>query len=62
MIHGLDTGFLVAAEVLEHTEHVAARVTLARLLAAGDHTLARGGTVPPPHLAAEAVTNKPRSA
>ncbi len=36
MIHGLDTGFLVAAEVLEHTEHVAARDTLARLLAAGD--------------------------
>jgi predicted nucleic acid-binding protein len=36
MIHGLDTGFLVAAEVLEHTEHVAARGTLARLLAAGD--------------------------
>jgi predicted nucleic acid-binding protein len=36
MIHGLDTGFLVAAEVLEHVEHVAARDTLARLLAAGD--------------------------
>ena len=36
MIHGLDTGFLVAAEVLEHAEHVAARGTLARLLAAGD--------------------------
>jgi predicted nucleic acid-binding protein len=36
MIHGLDTGFLVAAEVLEHPEHVAARATLARLLAAGD--------------------------
>jgi predicted nucleic acid-binding protein len=36
MIHGLDTGFLVAAEVVEHTEHVAARATLARLLAAGD--------------------------
>jgi predicted nucleic acid-binding protein len=36
MIHGLDTGFLVAAEVLEHAEHVAARDTLARLLAAGD--------------------------
>ena len=25
MIHGLDTGFLVAAEVLEHAQHVAAR-------------------------------------
>src|SRR5436309_2846322 len=36
MIHGLDTGFLVAAEVIEHTEHVPARDTLARLLAAGD--------------------------
>jgi predicted nucleic acid-binding protein len=36
MIHGLDTGFLVAAEVLEHTQHVAARETLGRLLAAGD--------------------------
>jgi predicted nucleic acid-binding protein len=36
MIHGLDTGFLVAAEVLEHAEHVAARNTLARLVAVGD--------------------------
>ncbi|MCI0643137.1 MAG: hypothetical protein L0Y72_31290 [Gemmataceae bacterium] len=36
MIHGLDTGFLVAAEVLEHAEHVAARATLARLLAGQD--------------------------
>jgi predicted nucleic acid-binding protein len=36
MIDGLDTGFLVAAEVVEHTEHVAARATLGRLLAAGD--------------------------
>lgn len=36
MIHGLDTGFLVAAEVAEHVDHVAARATLARLLAAGD--------------------------
>ena len=36
MIHGLDTGFLVAAEVLEHAQHVAARVALTRLLAAGD--------------------------
>jgi hypothetical protein len=25
MIHGLDTGFLVAAEVLDHTEHIIAR-------------------------------------
>jgi predicted nucleic acid-binding protein len=36
MIHGLDTGFLVAAEVAEHAEHVAARGTFARLIAAGD--------------------------
>jgi predicted nucleic acid-binding protein len=36
MIHGLDTGFLVAAELVEHAEHVGARDTLARLLAAGD--------------------------
>jgi predicted nucleic acid-binding protein len=36
MIHGLDTGFLVAAEVVEHADHVAARDKLARLLAAGD--------------------------
>jgi predicted nucleic acid-binding protein len=36
MIHGLDTGFLVAAEVAEHAEHTAARETLARQVAAGD--------------------------
>ncbi len=36
MIHGLDTGFLVAAEVTEHAEHIAARDTLARLISAGD--------------------------
>jgi predicted nucleic acid-binding protein len=36
MIHGLDTGFFVAAEVAEHKEHTAARNTLARLLSAGD--------------------------
>jgi predicted nucleic acid-binding protein len=36
MIHGLDTGFLVAAGVVDHAEHTAARETLARLLAAGD--------------------------
>ena len=35
MMHGLDTGFLVAAEVSAHTEHTAARDTLARLLSAG---------------------------
>jgi predicted nucleic acid-binding protein len=36
MIHGLDTGFLVAAEVTEHAEHTDAQATLARLLGAGD--------------------------
>lgn len=36
MIHGLDTGFLVAAEILEHADHVAARDTFARLLATHD--------------------------
>ncbi len=36
MVHGLDTGFLVAAEVAEHDDHFAARQTLARLVAAGD--------------------------
>jgi predicted nucleic acid-binding protein len=36
MIHGLDTGFLVAAEMVEHTEHVAARQTIARLITASD--------------------------
>jgi hypothetical protein len=29
MIHGLDTGFLIAVEMLEHPEHVAARDTFA---------------------------------
>jgi predicted nucleic acid-binding protein len=36
MIHGLDTGFFVAAEMMEHADHVAARSTLSRLLAASD--------------------------
>ncbi len=36
MMHGLDTGFLVAAEVAEHADHPAARATLARLLSNGD--------------------------
>ncbi len=36
MIHGLDTGFLVAAEVKEHTDHTAARDILSRLVATGD--------------------------
>lgn len=36
MIHGLDTGFLVAAEVIEHEEYLDARAILARQLGAGD--------------------------
>lgn len=36
MIYGLDTGFLVAVEVVEHADHAAARGTLARLIAASD--------------------------
>src|SRR4051794_36704016 len=36
MIHGMDTGFLVAAELQEHADHQAARHVLARLVAAGD--------------------------
>jgi len=34
--HGIDTGFLVAAEVVEHTSHLAARARIAALVAAGD--------------------------
>ena len=36
MIHGMDTGFLVSAEVVEHPDHAAARATLSRLLNDGD--------------------------
>jgi predicted nucleic acid-binding protein len=36
MIHGLDTGFLVAAEIVEHADHAAARQTITRLLGASD--------------------------
>lgn len=36
MNHGLDTGFLVAAEVLEHAHHTHARSILGRLLSAGN--------------------------
>ena len=36
MIHGLDTGFLVAAEVREHAAHADARATLSQVLSAGD--------------------------
>lgn len=36
MIHGLDTGFLIAVEHSEHDDHAAARTTLAGLSAAAD--------------------------
>jgi toxin-antitoxin system PIN domain toxin len=36
MIHGLDTGFLVAAEVVEHASHADAHALLTRFAAAGD--------------------------
>ncbi len=36
MTHGIDTGFLVAAEVVEHSAHTDARSTLGRLIAAGE--------------------------
>jgi len=36
MIHGLDTGFLVAVEVLEHAHHTPARAILGQLLSRGD--------------------------
>ncbi len=36
MIHGLDTGFLIAAELTEHAQHAAARTMLAKLMANGD--------------------------
>jgi predicted nucleic acid-binding protein len=36
MIHGLDTGFLVAAKVTKHADHADARAVLARLLGASD--------------------------
>ena len=49
MIHGLDTGFLVAAEVTEHAEHSAARDQLARQeggrLAAALHQLPGIGVI-----------------
>lgn len=36
MNHGIDTGFLVAAEVMEHARHQAARAKIAALVAQGD--------------------------
>lgn len=36
MIHGIDTGFLVAAEVAEHADHAAARLKFQHFRAAGD--------------------------
>ena len=37
MDHGIDTGFLVAAEVLDHPNHHAAWTILSEIIAAGDH-------------------------
>lgn len=36
MIHGLDTGFLVALELQEHLDHLPAKAKLTNLVAAGD--------------------------
>ncbi|HEV3146896.1 MAG TPA: hypothetical protein VGZ47_23615 [Gemmataceae bacterium] len=36
MLYGLDTGFLVAAEVKEHADHSATQGILTRIVAAGD--------------------------
>ena len=36
MTHGIDTGFLVAHEIVEHADNGAARALLVRLLDAGD--------------------------
>jgi predicted nucleic acid-binding protein len=36
MIHGLDTGFLVAGEIREHAAHTDARAKLAQVVSAGD--------------------------
>jgi hypothetical protein len=36
MIHGLDTGFHLAAELAERPDHIATRGTLAKLMVAGD--------------------------
>jgi predicted nucleic acid-binding protein len=36
MLRGLDTGFLVALEVIGHAEHATARQTQSEILAAGD--------------------------
>jgi predicted nucleic acid-binding protein len=34
--YGLDTSFLVAAELVEHPEHSATRALMAKLIASGD--------------------------
>lgn len=36
MIHGIDTGFLIAAEVAEHVKHAAARQTVSQFIANAD--------------------------
>ncbi|MFM2168816.1 MAG: hypothetical protein RIS79_3187 [Verrucomicrobiota bacterium] len=37
MTLGIDTGFLVAAEVAEHADHASARLKFQQFRAAGDH-------------------------
>ncbi|MBC8113725.1 MAG: type II toxin-antitoxin system VapC family toxin [Candidatus Saccharimonas sp.] len=37
MIHGIDTSFLVAVELIEHPEHANTSAALQRFVAAGDH-------------------------
>ena len=37
MIHGIDTSFLVAAELKEHGDHAVARSLMGRLVSQGDH-------------------------
>ena len=36
MTHGLDSGVLIAAELVEHANHVPARAVIARIVAAND--------------------------
>ena len=36
MIHGIDTGFLIATEVVDHADHASARLIYSRLRTAGD--------------------------
>jgi hypothetical protein len=48
MIHGLDTGFLIAVEHSEHDSHGAARTILAQLTAAGSMVMRDSRFMRPP--------------